>query len=211
MAVSPSVPWLFNPLADAFLGEAAGTLADKHCGCLLRSRLSAIVDRGPIIRTPNQVRRGHRFGAYAGALRTVSRNPPSNLHIDVLCPAGNGYSRFAAQVAVGIHRSVYCWYVHPDEDRRSLIAGAVRSRVPAVSAARAWIFAVYQDTCSITKVPCKAAFFGNVTGTPVRQAATTRLCAVATQGAWRIPTETICSFQAAILQTLTGPFGGWAR
>jgi hypothetical protein len=63
----------------------------------------------------------------------------------------------------------------------------------------------------MTKVPFGVGFFGNVTGTPVRHSATTPLSAVATQGAWRIPTETICSFQAAILQTLTGPFGGWAR
>jgi hypothetical protein len=57
----------------------------------------------------------------------------------------------------------------------------------------------------------QSAVFGNVTGTPVRRTATTTIFALATQGAWRISTETICSFQAAILQTLTDPFGGWAR
>jgi hypothetical protein len=39
--------------------------------------------------------------------------------------------------------------------------------------------------------------------------ATTTIFSFATQGAWLLPTETLCSFQAAILQTPSDPFGGW--
>jgi len=51
----------------------------------------------------------------------------------------------------------------------------------------------------------------SVRGTPARWKATTTIFVLATQGAWRISTETICSFQAAILQAFSDPFGGWAR
>lgn len=48
----------------------------------------------------------------------------------------------------------------------------------------------------------------NVTDTPVRCTATTTIFLFATQGAWRIPIETVCSFQAAILQTPDRSFRG---
>src|SRR5271170_5989959 len=42
---------------------------------------------------------------------------------------------------------------------------------------------------------------GGTTGTPVRRHGYNYNLSRCTQGAWRIPAETICSFQAAILQT----------
>jgi hypothetical protein len=50
--------------------------------------------------------------------------------------------------------------------------------------------------------------FGNVTDTPVRYTATTTIFLFATQAAWRIPTETVCSSQAAILQVLSTILSG---
>jgi hypothetical protein len=44
--------------------------------------------------------------------------------------------------------------------------------------------------------------------TPVRLHHYNYIFALATQGAWRIPVETVCSFQAATLQTLSAILSG---